>query len=83
MVLLKHDLKLEDADAISESLQALWNTLDFQNLHDEIENGGKAVNNRFIILQQALGALYADKKLTKAQIKGIMEYSRKTLFMHL
>jgi len=37
LVFLKHDLKLEDQDGIAETLQALWETLDFLNVTDEIE----------------------------------------------
>jgi len=51
LVLLKHELKMEDNDAIAETLQALWSTLDFLNITDEIGQGGKAVNSRFMVLQ--------------------------------
>jgi len=36
LVLLKHDLKMEDCDGIAETLNALWETLDFLNVTDEI-----------------------------------------------
>lgn len=36
LVCLKHELKMEDTDAIAETLQALWETLDFLNVGEEI-----------------------------------------------
>ena len=50
LVLLKHDLKMEDNDCIAEAMQAMWDTLDFMNMADAIEDNGKAVNNRFMTM---------------------------------
>ena len=50
LILLKHELKIEDPDVLAETLNALWRTLDFLNVTDKIENGGAAVHSRFNIL---------------------------------
>ena len=50
LVLCKHDLKMEDPVQISEVVETLWKTLDYQNIEDEIENGGAAVHGRFTFL---------------------------------
>jgi len=63
LVLIKHTLCLTDTDATAEVLQALWETLDFQNIKDEMD-GGKAIHGRFMILQSNLTELYNDKKIT-------------------
>lgn len=47
LILLKHDLKLDDADALAEALNAMWMTLDFLNVTDKIDNGGAAVHSRY------------------------------------
>ena len=80
---MKTDLKITDNDISAELLQIMWNTLDFLNVQDEIEKGGKAVNNRFITLQNSLKELYLEKRLTTSHIKDICDYMRKTLFIHL
>lgn len=36
LVYVKSELKMEDTDAIAETLQALWETLDFLNVNDVI-----------------------------------------------
>jgi len=61
----------------------MWLTLDFLNITDEIDKGGKAVNNRFMILQNGLKELYIEKKLTRQNVQSICDYMRKTLFIHL
>ena len=83
LVLVKHDLKMEDNDYIAEAMQALWETLDFMNMTESIEDGGKAVNSRFMTLTQHLSNLYRDQRINKKQATGILEYSRRTLFSHL
>ena len=83
LVLLKHDLKMEENDCIAEAIQAMWETLDFMNIADSMEDGGKAVNSRFITLTQQLSNLYRDQRINKNQATGILEYSRRTLFSHM
>lgn len=83
LILLKHTLALEDADTVAEALNALWKTLDFLNVTDEIENGGAAVHSRYNVLQEEMQALFQDKKLTKAQVGSIVQYAKTQLFSHL
>ena len=47
LVLLKHDLAMEDVESISDVLQAMWETLDFMNVDDQLDQGGAAVHGRF------------------------------------
>jgi hypothetical protein len=51
LVMIKHNLGIDDCDTVADTLQALWDTLDFLNLTDQIDHSGKAVNNRFILLR--------------------------------
>jgi hypothetical protein len=74
---------MKNDDHIADVLQALWETLDFRNLNDQIDNGGAAVHGRFKKLQKKLVELFTEKKVTKNQVKGILDYSHRTLFSHL
>lgn len=50
LVFLKHDCKMSDNDAIAETLECLWQTLDFLNFSLEIEmpdGSPGAVHSRF------------------------------------
>jgi hypothetical protein len=86
LVFLKHDCKMTDNDAIAETLDCLWQTLDFLNTQLEIEmpdGSAGAVHSRFEKLQEGLSSLFAEKMIDRKQTKSIMEYTKNTLFGHM
>lgn len=83
LVLLKHELNMENNDAVAEALQVFWDSLDFLNINEEMEGGGKAVNSRFMIMQNGVSDLFKTQRINRSQAMKIIEYTRRTLFMHL
>lgn len=65
LILLKHKLAIEDKDTLAEALNALWKTLDFLNVSDQVESGGAAVHSRYNILQEELSILFKEKKIDR------------------
>ena len=83
LVMCKQLLKLENNDLISDLIEMLWKTLDYTNIWEEIQNGGRAVFGRFNFMQEELCGFFDKDMLTRQQVKEVLDYVKRTLFAHL
>ena len=65
LVMCKQLLKLENNDLISDLIEMLWKTLDYTNIWEEIQNGGRAVFGRFNFMQEELCGFFDKDMLTR------------------
>lgn len=61
----------------------MWNTLDFLNFDDEIDQEQGAVHKRYRTIQDELTVLFQEKKIDRKGATGILEYMKCNLFAHL
>ena len=83
VILCKHDMKVENPEIVAEVVESLWKTLDYHNIQDEVDNGGAAIHGRFTFLKSELENMFFAKRLSKKDVKLILDYTQRTLFAHL
>ena len=83
VVLCKHDLKIENPEIVAETVEAMWKTLDYHNIQDEVENGGAAIHGRYTFLKSELESMFFAQRLTHKQVRIIVDYAHRTLFNHM
>lgn len=79
----KNELRIESNNDVSEMVEIFWNVLDYRNVDQSFRNTDKALTTRYNKLQTALIGLFNDGRLSKTQIRVVLDYSQRTLFAHL
>ena len=69
-------------DSIAHVMHVLWKTLDLLNANRS-ENVADQSGMRYEILQLGLKRLFEEQILTKAQVKQVLDYAKRTIFAHL
>ena len=80
LIFCKKDLGWTDNIKTCELLQLLWDLLDWKN--KETRNVKEQYNIKMQFLTQSLQRLHSENVLNKAEVKNVLDYTRRTYFRH-